>query len=59
MDMNKKMVADTLIVIGVILVALGWNGRTAGGTGAVVAYVLMGLGIVVGGLGLLRYTRLN
>lgn len=59
MDMNKKMVADTLIVIGIILVVVGWSGRSVGGIGAVVAYVLMGFGLVLGGIGLVRYTRLN
>ena len=59
MDLNRKMAADILIANGAILVVIGWGGRSVGGVGEIFAYLMMGAGIILGGLGLVIYVRRN
>lgn len=57
MDINQKMIADLLILIGAICIFIGWQlGETGGGI-LVIRIFLFGIGIVVGWLGLSRYFR--
>jgi hypothetical protein len=54
-DMNRKMLSDLLIVIGLILAVIGWGGRNVGGWGSFVSYLMLGVGVALGILGCVRY----
>jgi hypothetical protein len=57
MEINQKMIADLLILIGALCIFIGWQMGGASGGIMVIRIVLFGIGIIVGWLGLSRYFR--
>lgn len=55
MDMNRKMISDLIMIIGIVFAVIGWSGRASGGWGSVVSYGMIGIGIALLLWGLARY----
>jgi hypothetical protein len=55
MDMNRKMISDLVIMIGLVLVVIGWSGRGSGGLGSIISYLILVIGAALGMWGFFRY----
>lgn len=57
MIVNRKMVSDGLIVIGLILGVIGWGGKDVQGPGGIISWSIIILGGLLILFGILRYVR--
>jgi hypothetical protein len=57
MDMQRKLISDSLIIVGVVMVVIGWRGLGAAGSNEFANYGLIFIGLILGIWGLVRYAR--
>ena len=55
--MYRKMISDGIILVGLVLIVIGWGGRGVVGIGGIFGWFLIILGAVLVVLGLIRYSR--
>lgn len=55
--MQRRMISDSLLVLGIILAVTGWRGIGSEGWIGITSIGLLLAGILLGGLGLVRYIR--
>ena len=55
--MYKKMISDGLLLVGIVLVVIGWSGHEINGVQGIFSWILVVLGLILGIWALFRYTR--
>jgi hypothetical protein len=57
MEMNRKMISDLVILVGIVMGVIGWGGRDSGGLGAVISYLILAFGAGFVLWGFYRYLK--